>query len=75
MDLDPRAAVAYSVRVRRLFHIMVPAFAIGLAAWLATLEGTRLATAKPVYRRLFDFGAQNFATSSPQPCCPNPTSA
>ena len=27
------------------FHIIFPAFTIGLAAWLATIEGMRLATA------------------------------
>jgi hypothetical protein len=29
------------------FHIIFPAFTIGLAAWLATLEGLSLATGKP----------------------------
>ena len=28
------------------FHIIFPAFTIGLAAWLATIEGMRLATGK-----------------------------
>jgi cytochrome d ubiquinol oxidase subunit I len=32
------------------FHIIFPAFTIGLAAWLATIEGMRLATSNPVYR-------------------------
>jgi hypothetical protein len=26
----------------------------GLAAWLATIEGVRLATGKSIYRRVFD---------------------
>ena len=37
------------------FHIIFPAFTIGLAAWLATIEGMRLATGNPIYRRVFDF--------------------
>ena len=45
------------------FHIIFPAFTIGLAAWLATLEGTRLATGNPVYRRVFDFWLKVFALS------------
>jgi cytochrome bd-type quinol oxidase subunit 1 len=31
------------------FHIICPAFTIGLAAWLATIEGVRLATGRLVY--------------------------
>ncbi|MEI7875880.1 MAG: cytochrome ubiquinol oxidase subunit I [Alphaproteobacteria bacterium] len=42
------------------FHIIFPAFTIGLAAWLACLEGLSLKTGKPVYRRLFDFWLRIF---------------
>jgi cytochrome bd ubiquinol oxidase subunit I len=45
------------------FHIIFPAFTIGLAAWLATLEGARLATGNALYRRLFDFWLKVFAVS------------
>jgi len=45
------------------FHIIFPAFTIGLAAWLATIEGARLATGNPVYRRVFDFWLKVFAVS------------
>ena len=45
------------------FHIIFPAFTIGLAAWLATLEGMRLATGNEVYRRVFDFWLRVFAVS------------
>ena len=37
------------------FHIIFPAFTVGLAAWLVFLETLSLATGRPVYRRLFDF--------------------
>jgi cytochrome d ubiquinol oxidase subunit I len=63
MDLDvvllSRIQFAFVVT----FHIIFPAFTIGLAAWLATIEGMSLATGKPVYRRLFDFWLRVFAVS------------
>ena len=37
------------------FHIIFPSFTIGLAAWFTMLEACDLATAKPVYCRLFEF--------------------
>ena len=44
MELDPvflsRLQFAFVIS----FHIVFPAFTIGLAAWLATIEGARLAT-------------------------------
>lgn len=45
------------------FHIIYPAFTIGLAAWLAAIEGMHLATGNPVYRRVFDFWLKVFAVS------------
>jgi cytochrome d ubiquinol oxidase subunit I len=45
------------------FHIIFPAFTIGLAAWLALLEGLNLATGRPVYRRLFDLWVRIFAVA------------
>jgi cytochrome d ubiquinol oxidase subunit I len=45
------------------FHIIFPSFTIGLAAWLAVLEGLHLATARPVYRRLFDFWLKIFGVA------------
>lgn len=63
MELDPvllsRIQFAFVVS----FHIIFPAFTIGLAAWLATIEGMRLATGKLVYRRVFDFWLKVFALS------------
>jgi hypothetical protein len=40
-----------------------PGFTIGLARWLATMQGMRLATDDPVCRRLFDFWIKIFAAS------------
>ncbi|HTH97386.1 MAG TPA: cytochrome ubiquinol oxidase subunit I [Stellaceae bacterium] len=42
------------------FHIIFPAFTIGLAAWLAVLEACHLATGRAVFRRLFDFWQRIF---------------
>jgi hypothetical protein len=47
MSLDPlllsRVQFAFVVS----FHIIFPTFTIGLAAWLATIDGMRLATGNP----------------------------
>jgi cytochrome d ubiquinol oxidase subunit I len=45
------------------FHIIFPSFSIGLAAWLSVLEACRLATGKPVYRRLFEFWLKIFGVA------------
>ena len=42
------------------FHIIFPAFTIGLAAWLTVLEALHLRTGKQVYRVLFDFWLKIF---------------
>src|SRR6202167_1964853 len=44
-------------------HIIFPSFTIGLAAWLAVLEGLTLITKKPVYRRLFEFWLKIFGVA------------
>ena len=63
MELDPvllsRVQFAFVIS----FHIIFPAFTIGLAAWLATLEGVRLWTGNQLYRRIFDFWLKIFALS------------
>ena len=63
MELDPvflsRVQFAFLIS----FHIIFPSFTIGLAAWLTTIEGVRLATGKALYRRVFDFWLQIFALS------------
>ena len=45
------------------FHIIFPAFSIGLASYLAVLEGLELSTGRPVYRRLFDYWKTIFAVT------------
>ncbi|HEY9057635.1 MAG TPA: cytochrome ubiquinol oxidase subunit I [Aurantimonas sp.] len=45
------------------FHIIFPAFSIGLASYLAVLEGLWLATGKPVYMDTFKYWVRIFAIS------------
>ncbi len=63
MDLDPVILSRIQFAFVITFHIIFPAFTIGLAAWLATIEGMRLATGNPIYRRIFDFWLKVFAVS------------
>jgi cytochrome d ubiquinol oxidase subunit I len=45
------------------FHIIFPAFTIGLAAWLTVLEALHLKTRLAVYRVLFDFWLKIFGVA------------
>jgi cytochrome d ubiquinol oxidase subunit I len=45
------------------FHIIFPAFSIGLAAWLTVLEALHLWTGRPAYRVLFDFWLKIFGVA------------
>src|SRR3984893_11426512 len=45
------------------FHIIFPAFTIGLAAWLTVLEALHLKTGRPTYRMLFDFWLKIFGVA------------
>lgn len=63
MELTPlllsRIQFAFTVS----FHIIFPAFTIGLAAWLTFLEGCGLVTGDKIYRRLSDFWLKVFAVA------------
>jgi len=63
MSLDPLILSRIQFGFTISWHIIFPSFTIGLAAWLATMEGMSLATGNPVYRRLFDFWVKIFAVS------------
>ena len=52
-----RAQFAFTVS----FHFIFPAFSIGLASYLAVLEGLWLRTGKPVYLDLFKYWLKIFA--------------
>jgi len=45
------------------FHFLLPAFTIGLASYIAVLEGLHLATRKPVYLHVSSFWIKIFAVS------------
>jgi cytochrome d ubiquinol oxidase subunit I len=45
------------------FHIIFPSFTIGLAAWLAVLEGLHVVTGRPVYRVAFEFWLKIFGVA------------
>jgi cytochrome bd ubiquinol oxidase subunit I len=45
------------------YHIIFPSFSIGVAAWLAFLEGLRLRTGRAVYRRVFDLWLKVFGVA------------
>src|SRR3954470_24744408 len=63
MDLTPlllsRIQFAFTVS----FHIIFPAFTVGLAAWLAFLEARGLITGKEISRTLFVFWLKFFAVA------------
>ncbi|MCF3933753.1 cytochrome ubiquinol oxidase subunit I [Acuticoccus sp. M5D2P5] len=63
MDLDPLLLSRIQFAFVITFHIIFPAFTIGLAAWLAVIEAMSMATKKPIYRRIFDFWRKIFAVS------------
>ncbi|MBV8805536.1 MAG: cytochrome ubiquinol oxidase subunit I, partial [Sinobacteraceae bacterium] len=45
------------------YHIIFPAFTIGLAAWLTVIEALRLKTGRAEYRVLFDFWLKIFSVA------------
>src|SRR5713101_433006 len=45
------------------FHFLLPAFTVGLASYIAVLEGLHVATGKRVYLRISTFWIKVFATS------------
>jgi cytochrome d ubiquinol oxidase subunit I len=63
MELDAfmlsRIQFAFTVA----FHIIFPAFTIGLASWLAALEFRWLRTGNPVFKNLYKFWVKVFAIS------------
>ena len=63
MHLDPLILSRIQFAFVVSFHIIFPAFTLGLAAWLATIEGARLVTGNALYRRVFDFWLKIFAVS------------
>ena len=63
MDLDPVLLSRIQFAFLVSFHIIFPAFTIGLAAWLAVLEAAHLRSGREIYRRVFEFWMKVFAVS------------
>jgi cytochrome d ubiquinol oxidase subunit I len=63
MDLDPVLLARIQFAFTIAYHIIFPSFTIGLAAWIATLEGIWLATGRDHYHRLARFWTKIFAVS------------
>ncbi len=63
MDLDPVLLSRIQFGFVVSFHIIFPAFTIGLAAWLAVLEAAHLGSGRAIYRRVFEFWMKVFAVS------------
>ncbi|HEV2557749.1 MAG TPA: cytochrome ubiquinol oxidase subunit I [Microvirga sp.] len=63
MELDALILSRIQFAFTVAFHIIFPAFTIGLASWLAALEFQWLRTGDQLYRNLFRFWAKIFAVS------------
>ncbi|PIK70176.1 cytochrome ubiquinol oxidase subunit I, partial [Methylobacterium frigidaeris] len=63
MDLTPLILSRIQFAFTITFHIIFPAFTIGLAAWLTFLEACGIVTGRPIYRRLSDFWLKIFAVA------------
>jgi cytochrome d ubiquinol oxidase subunit I len=61
MDLDHLLLSRLQFAFTMAFHILFPAFTIGLASYLAVLEGCFLATKREVFRNLYLFWLKVFA--------------
>ena len=60
-DLDPLLLARIQFAFTISFHIIFPAFTIGLASWLAVVEGLWLKTKRPVYKEIYKFWVKIFA--------------
>ena len=63
MMLDPLLLSRLQFAFVIAFHFLLPAFTIGLAAYIAVLEGLYLATRRELYLRISSFWLRVFAVS------------
>lgn len=61
LDLDPVMLARIQFAFTISFHIIFPAFTIGLSAWLAVLEWRWLKTKNPIYKELYRSWIKIFA--------------
>ena len=62
-DADALFLARFQFAFTVAFHIIFPAFTIGIASYLAVLEGLYLKTRNPVYQKLFRFWVKIFAVA------------
>jgi cytochrome d ubiquinol oxidase subunit I len=62
-DLDPVLLARIQFAFTISFHIIFPAFTIGLASWLAMVEWRWLKTGNPVYRDIYRMWVKIFAVA------------
>ena len=60
-DLDPLILARIQFAFTVSFHIVFPAFTIGLASWLAVVEGLWLYTKNDIYKDIYKFWVKIFA--------------
>ena len=63
MDLDPVLLARWQFAFSISFHILFPAFTIGLAAWIVVLEAVWLTSGSTVHSNLSRFWTRIFAVS------------
>jgi len=63
MNLDALVLSRLQFAFVVVFHFLLPAFTIGLASYIAVLEGLHLATGKAVFLRISNFWIKIFAVS------------
>ena len=61
LELDPVLLARIQFAFTVSFHIVFPAFTIGLASWLAVVEGLWLKTGNDTYKQLYKFWIKIFA--------------
>ena len=61
MDFDALLLARFQFAFTVTFHIVFPAFSIGLASYLAVLEALWLRTGRDVYLALFNYWKRIFA--------------
>ena len=63
LDLDPVMLARIQFAFTISFHIIFPAFTIGLASWLAVVEWRWLKTGNPVYQEIYRMWVKIFAVT------------
>ncbi len=63
MEADPLFLSRLQFAFLVVFHFLLPAFTIGLAAYIAVLEGIHLWTRNPIFLRISNFWIRIFAVS------------